>query len=63
MKIIQIQNNHNVNDDRPEFDRALIASLPASSRAILPTLPPTVSMTVSAKANISKFYICAVWAR
>lgn len=30
MKIIQIQNNHNVNDDRPEFDRELIASLPAS---------------------------------
>lgn len=34
MKIIQIQNNHNVNDDRPEFDRALIASLPASSTAL-----------------------------
>ena len=29
MKIIQIQNNHNANN-RPEFDRELIASLPSS---------------------------------
>ena len=30
MKVIPIQNNHNRNNDKPEFDRELIASLPSS---------------------------------
>ena len=30
MKVIPIQNNHNRNNDNPEFDRELIASLPSS---------------------------------
>ena len=30
MKVIPIQNNYNRNDDKPEFDRELIASLPSS---------------------------------